>query len=181
MLPPSLNRSGASFHAEDLHHVRIPLTAVDGISEGAARAIMLERQTGGVFRSIGAAYERLPLTTTQHEQLAKAGGYGEDRRAALYTLSTLAHARPAGREGLLSPQSRAPELLPLTADEQLHLDLQTTGVTTSGRDLLDGQRAELRALGCVPLANLKHGESVWIAGSIVNRQKPPTARGFAFY
>ena len=181
LLPLSLNRSGAGYHAETLTHVRIPLTAVDGISEETARTIVLERQTGGVFRSIGAAYERLPLSREQHEQLAKAGAYGEGRREALYTLSTLAHARPAGREGLLSPQSRTPDLLPLSPDERLHLDLQTTGVTASGRDLLDGRRAELRALGCVPLANLRHGESVWIAGSIVSRQKPPTARGFAFY
>lgn len=69
----------------------------------------------------------------------------------------------------------------LTTDELLHLDLGITGVTASGRDLLDGQRAHLRDLGCVPMTGLKHGDSVWIAGSIVSRQKPPTARGFAFF
>jgi transcriptional regulator with XRE-family HTH domain len=69
----------------------------------------------------------------------------------------------------------------LSPDELLHLDLGLTGVTASGRDLLDGQRSHLRDLGCVPLGNVRHGNSVWIAGSIVSRQKPPTATGFAFF
>ena len=181
LLPLSLNTSRVAYHAESLTHVRIPLTAVDGISQETARTIVLERHLGGPFRSIEAAYDRLPLSREQHEQLARAGGYGEERRAALYTLTTLANARPAGRGGLLAPQTAAPELLPLSPDELLHLDLSTTGVTASGRDLLDGQRAQLRDVGCVPLAGLKHGESVWVAGSVVSRQKPPTARGYAFY
>lgn len=117
----------------------------------------------------------------QHEKLAKAGAYGEDRRAALYALTILANARPSGKSGLLVPTTQSPELMALTTDELLHLDLGITGVTASGRDLLDGQRAHLRDLGCVPMTGLKHGDSVWIAGSIVSRQKPPTARGFAFF
>ena len=181
LLPLSLNRSESTYRAESLTGVRIALTATEGISAETARNIVLERRLGGPFRSVEQAYDRLPLSRDQHEQLAKSGAYGEDRRAALYTLTILANARPSGKSGLLAPVTQTPALAALTADELLHLDLGITGVTASGRDLLDGQRAHLRDLGCVPMTGLKHGDSVWIAGSIVSRQKPPTARGFAFF
>ena len=181
LLPLSLNRSESTYRAESLTGVRIALTATEGISAETARNIVMERRLGGPFRSIEQAYDRLPLGRDQHEQLAKAGAYGEDRRAALYTLTTLSHARPPGKSGLLAPASQTPALAALSADEMLHLDLGLTGLTASGRDLLDGQRAHLRDLGCVPMTGLKHGDPVWIAGSIVSRQKPPTARGFAFF
>ena len=182
LTPLSLNRSEVTYRAESTTQVRIPLTAVDGVSEEVARQIVLERQLGGPFRSIEAAYDRLPLNREQHESLAKAGAYGDQaRREALYTLTTLANARPGGTRGLLAPESRAPDLDALSPDELLQLDLAITGVTASGRDRLDGHRSHLRDLGCVPLGSLKHGLSVWIAGAVVSRQKPPTARGFAFF
>jgi len=181
LLPLSLNRSEVAYRAESLTGVRIALTAVEGISEQTARDIVLERHLGGPFRSVEEAYDRLPLGQNQHEQLAKAGGYGEARREALFTLTTLANTRPSGQSGLLAPTTETPVLAVLSADDLLYLDLGLTGVTASGRDLLDGQRSRLRDLGCVPLTGLKHGVPVWIAGTIVSRQKPPTARGFAFF
>ena len=182
LTPLSLNRSEVAYHAESTTQVRIPLTAVEGISGETARNIVLERHLGGPFKSIEEAYDRLSLNREQHERLAKAGAYGDQaRREALFTLTTLANARPGGKQGLLSPSSEAPKLDALSPDELLHLDLGLTGVSASGRDLLDGQRAHLRDLGCVPLGSIRHGASVWIAGSIVSRQKPPTARGFAFF
>ncbi|WP_407571448.1 OB-fold nucleic acid binding domain-containing protein [Deinococcus altitudinis] len=182
LLPLSVNRSEVAYRAESTTQVRIPLTAVDGVSEETARQIVLERQLGGPFMSIEAAYDRLPLSRDQHARLAKAGAYGDRaRRKALFTLTALANARPAGTQGLLAPATAAPELDALSADELLHLDLGLTSVTASGRDLLDGQRSHLRDLGCVPLGGIRHGSSVWIAGSIASRQKPPSARGFAFF
>ncbi len=66
-------------------------------------------------------------------------------------------------------------------DELLDLDLTTTGLSASGRHPLDAHRTRLRDLGCVPLGNLRHGQSAWTAGLVVARQRPPTAAGFAFY
>ena len=56
-----------------------------------------------------------------------------------------------------------------------------TGVSAAGRHPLDAHRARLRDLGCEALAGLKPGTSGWAAGVIVARQRPPTAKGFAFY
>ena len=106
---------------------------------------------------------------------------GLDRRSALFELETLRQARPVGRAGLLGPETQAPSFPPLSPDELLHLDLATTGLSPSGRHPLDAHRSRLRDLGCVALGSLRHGQSVWTAGLVVARQRPPTAAGFAFY
>lgn len=120
------------------------------------------------------------------ETLVKAGafdGVGErpSRRKAFYSLQTLAHARKAGTHALLSIQTQAPDLADLSPGELLTLDFTTTGISGSGQLPLDAHRARLRDIGCVPLSTLRHGQQVWTAGQIVARQRPPTARGFAFY
>lgn len=83
-----------------------------------------------------------------------------------------------GKQGLLAPVAFVPELDVLSPDELLRLNLGLTGVTASGRDLLNGHRAHLR---CVGLNTLRHDSSAWIAGSTVSWHEPPTARGFAFF
>ncbi len=181
LAPLDINHSAATYRAEDARTVRVPFTAVHGISTDAARAIVLERLVGGKYHGVEDAHERLPLTREQHEALVQAGAYGEDRRRAYYALTARANARPAGQGGLLTPASAPPELPALTPDDLLRLDLQLTGVSGLGRDLLDAHRARLRDLGCAPLGNLKAGQRAWTAGVIVARQRPPTARGFAFY
>jgi hypothetical protein len=79
-----------------------------------------------------------------------AGVYGNQaRREVLFTLTTLSTARPGDRQWVLAPASLALELCSLSPDEFLHLEL--TGVTASGRDLLDGYCSHLRDLGCTSL------------------------------
>ncbi|WP_350245454.1 DNA polymerase III subunit alpha [Deinococcus sonorensis] len=182
LAPVHLNRSEVGYVAENLHTVRIGLGAIQGLGEAAARRIVRERELGGPYTSIQNAYDRLPLTSAQHMQIAQAGVYGDHpRRKAVYLLGTLAQARPAGQRALLGPETAAPDLTALTTDELLQLDVQTTGLTAGVGDVLDPHRLHLRALGCTPLARLRHGDQVWTAGTIVARQRPPTARGFAFY
>ena len=92
------------------------------------------------------------------------------------------HARPPGRVAPAGSRGRAAGTFRNSPpDERLHLDLNTTGLSASGRHPLDAHRARLRDVGCVPLGNLRQGQSVWTAGLVVARQRPPTAAGFAFY
>lgn len=105
----------------------------------------------------------------------------KNRREAYYVLHTVANARKPGTRGLLTPKTNAPELPILTDAETLNLDLATIGVSATGLHPLDPHRARLRDLGCEALAGLKHGATCWAAGIIVAKQRPPTAKGFAFY
>ncbi|BDP43670.1 hypothetical protein DAETH_36390 (plasmid) [Deinococcus aetherius] len=82
---------------------------------------------------------------------------------------------------LLHLHAPVPELPDLAPDELLRADLATKGLSESGCHLLDAHRTRLRNLGCVPLAAVRHGQLVWTAGSVIARQKPPSAGGFAFF
>ena len=186
LLPACINRSGLSYRAESRHAIRVPLIAVDGISEAVTRAILQERLIGGKFRSVEDFYDRVELQKGALEQLVKAGVFDsidtqKNRREAFYVLKVISQARPSGKRGLLTVSATPPELPALSSDDLLTLDLETKGLSETGRHPLDAHRARLRDLGCQTLASLKHGLTVWAAGVIVAKQRPPTAKGFAFY
>lgn len=186
LLPVCINRSALQYRAESQKTIRVPLSVIEGISEESARLIVQERLIGGKFKSIEDFYDRVEIRKDTLEQLVKAGAFDsvdaqKNRREAYYVLHTLAHARLAGTRGLLGPTTTTPELSELAADEVLALDLETMGLSSSGRHPLAAHRSRLRDLGCVPLAGLKHGQQTWAAGMIVAKQRPPTAKGSAFF
>jgi error-prone DNA polymerase len=90
---------------------------------------------------------------------------------------------PAGP--LLEPleETGAPSpLAPMNTEERLWADFRGTGMTI-GRHPMAYRRAEMNALGVTPARELAHvpdGRLVRIAGSVVVRQRPGTAKGFVF-
>lgn len=186
LAPVCVNRSGLSYRAESRTLIRVPLTAITGVSETVTREIVLERLSGGKFTSVEDFYDRVNLGMDALDGLVKAGAFDgmdarKNRREAYYVLHTVAHARQSGTRALLPLTPQTPELSGMPPHEWLTLDLQTKGLSESGRAPLDAHRTRLRELGCVPLSTLRHGETRWTAGVIVSRQRPPTAKGFAFY
>ena len=76
----------------------------------------------------------------------------------------------------------ASPLLPMTTEERLWADYRGTGLTV-GKHPMAGRRIEMNALGVVPamhLGSIRNGAVVRIAGSVVVRQRPGTAKGFVF-
>jgi error-prone DNA polymerase len=70
----------------------------------------------------------------------------------------------------------------MTADEQLHADYGGTGVTV-GPHPMALRRAMLAAAGVTRAIDLAHGPDgarVHVAGSVIVRQRPGTAKGFVF-
>ncbi|MBB5365847.1 hypothetical protein [Deinococcus humi] len=181
-----INRSGVSYRAKTEQTVRLPLTVVEGVSEGLARQIVQERLTGGKYKGVEDFYDRVEVKRDTLDTLAKAGAFDgvdaqKNRREVYYVLHTVANARKPGTRGLLLPQTEPPQLSALSPDELLVLDLESRGISETGRHPLDAHRARLRDLGCVPLSGLRHGQEAWTAGLVVTRQRPPTAKGFAFF
>ncbi|UBV45193.1 DNA polymerase III subunit alpha (plasmid) [Deinococcus taeanensis] len=181
-----VNRSGVSYRAESAHTVRVPLTAIEGLSLDTARQIVQDRLTGGKFQGVEDFYDRVQIKRDALDTLVKAGAFDaidrhKNRREAYFVLQTVAHARPPGTRALLAPAAALPDLPELPIDVQAALDMELTGTTPTGRHPLDAHRARLRDLGCEALARLRHGSTCWAAGVIVAKQRPPTAKGFAFY
>ena len=86
---------------------------------------------------------------------------------------------------LLAPLEEKGEPSPLAAmntEERLWADYRGTGLTI-GRHPMAWRRGEMNALGVTPaihLAKVKDGRIVRIAGAVIVRQRPGTAKGFVF-
>ncbi|MGB7219083.1 MAG: error-prone DNA polymerase [Vicinamibacterales bacterium] len=123
--------------------------------------------------------------------------FGYDRRSALWQAERA--VRPSGElfeevpgtfapshDGTLAPSHRrtvAPcPLKPMTEAERLAADYTGTGLTI-GRHPMALRREELAARGvlrAVDLRALRHGRRVRVAGLVITRQRPGTAKGFVF-
>jgi len=70
----------------------------------------------------------------------------------------------------------------MTTDERIVADYSGTGLTT-GPHPMAYQRTELRSAGILAAADLAHAannNTVTIAGCVIARQRPGTAKGFVF-
>lgn len=161
--------------------VRLGLRYVKGLREAAGRALVAVRRDRP-FTSIADLVRRVALERDELEALAAVGALdalGGSRRASLWTA-----ARP-GWPGLLAGAEPPPEPSPLRemdAEECLVEDYAGTGVTL-GPHPMALRRAALTRRGVVraaDLAALPDGHRVRVAGSVIVRQRPGTARGFVF-
>jgi error-prone DNA polymerase len=70
----------------------------------------------------------------------------------------------------------------MTLEERMNADYRGTGLTV-GRHPMALRREQLNAMQIIPaaaLANGRDGQWVRIAGSVICRQRPGTAKGFVF-
>jgi error-prone DNA polymerase len=88
---------------------------------------------------------------------------------------------PAGP--LLELPAPAPALPPMAERDRVAADYAVLGVST-GPHLVSLLRPALDALGCVPLegvGDLQDGSRITVAGLVIARQAPVSARGFRFF
>jgi len=162
--------------------IRFGLSGVKGLSQGTPQTIALER-LHGEFKGVRDFYLRVQLKRDEYLALVQAGAFDalSTRREALFALSALEHAVKGGSQALFAPVSSVPTLPALSDAEILQLDLEHKGMSESGRHPMDLQRYRMEALGCVPLETLKGGQTVRTAGLVIQKQRPPTAHGYAFF
>jgi error-prone DNA polymerase len=103
------------------------------------------------------------------------------RRDALWQVERAARAAGALYESLHEPDGHSP-LLAMTLPERVNADLHGTGLTI-GRHPVAMYRHELQRLGALRAGDIqqqRNGNLVRIAGWVVSRQRPGTAKGFVF-
>ncbi|HTS64122.1 MAG TPA: error-prone DNA polymerase [Candidatus Acidoferrales bacterium] len=165
--------------------LRLGLKTARGLREDAGRAILRAR-TERSFTSVDDLALRVPeLRKDELNRLAEIGALNPldklHRRDALWQAQRA--ILPVGP--LLEPleETGAPSpLAPMNTEERLWADYRGTGLTI-GRHPMAHRRAEMNALGVTPARALSHvpdGRIVRIAGSVVVRQRPGTAKGFVF-
>ena len=182
-----INHSGLTYQVgrdeDGSKGVRVPLTSITAVSEATAREVVLERLAGGPYSGVKDLYERVRVDRDVLEALARAGAFDglQERRAALYQIGALANLQPPAVKPLLSALPETPPLPELGVRERVTWDYRLKGLNEWGVHPVDLVRQQLLSLGAAPMARLPHSGFVTTAGVVIAKQKPPTAKGFAFY
>ncbi|HEX9268820.1 MAG TPA: DNA polymerase III subunit alpha, partial [Candidatus Limnocylindria bacterium] len=180
------SRTIAAHRACRTHDVRLGLESVRGLGAEEAKAIVAERERGGAYRSFDDFAKRVGLKEEALRNLALVGAFdplGEPRRALLWRARDAHRASPAfSRPVLAFPTTAAPVLPALSEQERTALDYRITGIPT-GPQVMRFYRERLAARGVKTSDDIqrgRHGERVHIAGAIVVKQHPETAKGHVF-
>jgi len=160
---------------------------VRGLAADHAEAILAARASGP-FRSVEDVWLRSGVPVATLERLADADafhGFGHNRREALWQVRGLgekqlhlfahANAREAEREPKV-------KLTPMTAGREVVEDYHSTQLTLRDHPLAF-LREELSRRGIIRCGDLQHvrsGRKVEVAGIILVRQKPGSAKGVLF-
>ena len=160
--------------------VRLGLRYVLGLREAAGKRLVTARP----LTSVAEAAQRAGLRADELEILAHAGAFaalGVGRRDALWQ----AAAAERDPESLLArvrvPATDAP-LAPMTPFEETAADYAATHLT-AGPHVMVHLRERLRADGirsARELDDVPQGAAVRVAGHVIVRQRPGTAKGFCF-
>jgi len=169
--------------------VRIGLNYAKGLRQSTAEALTAARNTTGPFASVEDFAMRVPqLSRKDLVTLAQVGALNsiaqvQHRRDALWQVEQV--GRPVGPLLRTSAINSSPAKLPLkqmSTDERLSADYSGTGLTC-GPHPMSYQRASLKRHGYVSagdLATYQGNSHIRIAGCVIARQRPGTAKGFVF-
>jgi error-prone DNA polymerase len=167
------------------HDVRLGFVEVKGLGAAEADAIVRERERGA-FVSFDDFAKRVGLKEEALRNLALVGAFdalGEPRRALLWRARDAHRTSPAFTRPVLAfPTTTAPELPGLSEQERAALDYRITGIPT-GPQVMRFYRERLAARGVGSSADVQrgtHGSRVIVAGAMVVKQHPETAKGHVF-
>ena len=170
--------------------VRLGLNYAKGVREQAARAILRARAEAP-FTSIQDLVNRAPeLHKDELRKLSEIGALNFIREASIHRRSALWESELALRPcGPLFETAGDEWFTPVDAplarmsdSERLNADFRGTHLTI-GKHPMMFHRAAMNALGVIPAYRLKsyrNGSIVRIAGAVICRQRPGTAKGLVF-
>ena len=171
--------------------VRIGLNYAKGLRQSSANELLAARSRDGIFQTVDELALRVPALNrgelVAHAQFGTLNSLDnvEHRRDALWQVEQA--GRPVGPllRGADSAHTSDKDPTPLqkmTTDERLAADYMGTGLTT-GPHPMAYHRETLRQEGILSADELMQRRSnlpVRIAGCVIARQRPGTAKGFVF-
>ncbi|KRB93223.1 helix-hairpin-helix domain-containing protein [Sphingomonas sp. Root720] len=194
--PPCINASRWDCTLERgrgrIHAVRLGLRQVRGLSNAHGAAIVAARGTVR-FGSVEEVWRRSGVQRSAIEKLADADAFhsfGADRRQGLWKVKGLGEtplplfvAADQASEAF-SPEGVEPlvTLRPLTDGREVVEDYRTLQLSLRAHPLafLRDELSRRGITGCADLTNLRDGRHVEVAGIILVRQKPGSAKGVLF-
>jgi error-prone DNA polymerase len=174
--------------SEEHLSMRMGLRYVRGLQQSAVEILILQREQSP-FVSVEDFANRLPqLSRDNLAMLAKIGALNKlnpdtklHRRDALWQVEKAVRRSGPLLDGIREMDLSSP-LRPMDVEERLVADYHGTGLTT-GHHPMAYRRDALRALGiksAIELKNFPHGKEASVAGCVITRQRPGTAKGIIF-
>ncbi|MEM9310285.1 MAG: error-prone DNA polymerase [Pseudomonadota bacterium] len=170
--------------------MRLGLRQVDGLPEHVAALLITERAENGPYRDVADLRERARLSPVHIERLASADCFSSlnlTRRKALWDARSLIagpdlplfRAADTRDEGAERQATRLP-IMPLS--EEVVADYQTTRLSLKAHPMafLRPELAERGFVRACDLRNRKYRAMVQVAGVVLIRQRPGSAKGVCF-
>ncbi len=191
VLRPDVNRSQDECVIEG-GALRLGLRYLHGLGAGGRARLLAARESrtrgaGGPFVDLADFCRRTRLPRNLVADLARAGafdGITTDRRGLLWTLGALQYDEDAadGVGALAEAPDEAAELPALDEREALAWDYELLGLSPGDHPMrtLRDRLAAKGYLAAADLAQQPAGRRVTVAGLVVVRQAPPTAKGHLF-
>ncbi|HET9183234.1 MAG TPA: error-prone DNA polymerase [Candidatus Angelobacter sp.] len=168
--------------------LRMGLRFVRGLQQAAGEALARARERGPFISTEDLARRVPELSRANLAMLAKIGALNKisaetqlHRRDALWQIEKA--ARPVGPllRDIVEPDEPSP-LSRMDLEERLIADYHGTGMTV-GPHPMAYRRSVLQTMGicsAAQLRGLKHGKAAMVAGCVITRQRPGTAKGLIF-
>ena len=162
--------------------LRLGFRVIRGLSATQAAAIVAARQEAP-FRSVADFARRGRASKALLARLAAADAFrslGLDRRAALWKALAIGEDLPLFVG--LDDEEEMPRLPEMSMPEQVSADYRTIGLSLKAHPigLLRGDLDRLQVVSAAGLAQLADKATVRIAGLVLVRQRPATAKGTVF-
>src|SRR5947207_989102 len=176
--------------------VRLGFCVVSGLQEEHAEELVKQRQDWQ-FDSLEDFKRRVSLSKEELRTLAALGAlncFANHRRAAMWRVEEQAAEALFAVSGMggsgsstdyLSPSrihdsGRRVPLAPMTLPERVRADYETMNLTTGPHPMKLLRESFPNVWRAIDLAQARHGATIQIAGNVICRQRPGTAKGFVF-
>ena len=195
--PVCISQSDWRCTVVDDNTVRLGFCVVNGIRQEHADELVRQRQAQQ-FDSLEDFKRRVALSKDELRTLAELGAlncFTEHRRAAMWNVEEMMHddllaknfvEALAGANACSSDSAfdtnaatRSP-LAPMTLPERVKADYETMNLTTGPHPMKLLRESLPNIWRAIDLVHARHGSTIQIAGNVICRQRPGTAKGFVF-
>jgi error-prone DNA polymerase len=170
--------------------VRLGLRMIKGLAEAHGQKIVQARREPGAYESIDEFHALTELPVAAVSRLSAADAFGsipKSRRMALgETLALPEERRPLSNPGekIRNRGKKEPDpMLPgMSMGEEIQADYASSGLSLKGHpvELFRKELAERKVTPAAEVWNHRHGKWIKVAGLVIIRQRPGTAKGIVF-
>jgi len=173
---------------------RLGLCVVNGLRQEHGEELVSQRQNAQ-FESLDDFKRRVLLSKEELRILAELGAlncFAEHRRSAMWRVEEKLHddllesagasanGRSLRRGAANSGRGIRAPLKPMTLPERVRADYETMNLTTGPHPMKLLRQSLPNIWRAIDLVQARHGAIVQIAGNVICRQRPGTAKGFVF-